>query len=89
MNYVKITAKSPFINVSLFVKESDCGKVLKGLQAMHMKNPVSVNDMYCPYKGWVNENFLSVKMKRVIIHGKAIASRLQPIIAQSLAKITA
>lgn len=89
MNYVKITAKSPFINVSLFVKESDCGKVLKGLQAMHMKNPVSQNDQYCPYKGWVNENFLSVKMRKVRINNKRISSVLQPIIEQSLAKIAA
>lgn len=88
MNYVKIKANSPHIKLSLFVKESDTCKVLKAIQAKHMNTAASGNQKYCPYKGWIDENFLSVSMKRVTLDNNK-SRLLKPIVERSLSLITA
>lgn len=90
MNFVKVKATSPHINLNLFVPEREIGKTLKQIHDIHGKTPMDMQDEYKGFAGMsrlVNKNFLSVTMRRVIINdGKArkLKEKLSP-----LAKIPA
>ncbi len=85
MNYVKIIAKSPYLDYKLFVKENQTGKVLNRLQELHSNTPASNGRNYDAYKGWLNDNFLSVTMRRVIVPNKK--ADMKTVIERSLKQI--
>lgn len=85
MNYVKIKAKSPSINLSLFVPEKETGKVLKAIQAKHLdESAMAGESSYKLFGGtwqWVDNNHLSVSMRRVRINDQK-ARQLKNILQQ-------
>jgi hypothetical protein len=85
MNFVKVRATSPHINLNLFVPEKEIGKTLKDILEIHGKTPMDMQDEYRDFPGlshFVNKNFLSVTMRRVRIEDKK-ARKLK----QTLAKL--
>jgi hypothetical protein len=75
MNYVKINAAVAGEPVKLFILESDCLKVLKGLTLEH------TNKEYCV-------SSLSVSMRKVTITDKKRNERVRPIVDKSMAWLT-
>jgi len=85
MNFVKVRATSPHINLNLFVPEKEIGKTLKEIHDIHGKTPMDMQDEYNGFLGlsrFVNKNFLSVTMRRVRIEDKKarkLKQRLLPL----------
>ena len=77
--FVKVRAKSPHIDLKLFVPEKEIGKKLEELQLLHSKTAPTGNTNYRPYTGWVDDNYLTVVMKRVCIDSQK-AKRLKPVL---------